>query len=291
MPKMPNGYLDALLPDEMAAKAEDIGVNKASMSASGMFVLAVLAGSFIAFGAALSTLVSTNGETIMPYGLGRLVTGFVFSLGLILVVVGGAELFTGNNLIVMAWANKRVTTTQVIRNWTIVYLGNFVGSFGIAILMFLGGTYTFAQGGVGLSALSIANTKTGLGFGHALFLGILCNVLVCLAVWMSFSGRSTVDKVVAVVPPVTAFVALGFEHSIANMYFVTYGLLIRSLAPESFWTLVGKTSTDFPTITINDFLIVNLLPVTIGNIIGGAVLVGVVYWFVYLRGKHHSAKS
>ena len=150
MPKMPNGYLDALLPDEMAAKAEDIGVNKASMSASGMFVLAVLAGSFIAFGAALSTLVSTNGETIMPYGLGRLVTGFVFSLGLILVVVGGAELFTGNNLIVMDWANKRVTTTQVIRNWTIVYLGNFVGSFGIAILMFLGGTYTFAQGGVGL---------------------------------------------------------------------------------------------------------------------------------------------
>ncbi len=278
-------YIDALLPNEMAVKAEEIGARKAAMNTSALFVLAVLAGAFIAFGAALATTVSTSGDTAMAFGVNRLLTGFVFSLGLILVVVGGAELFTGNNLIVMAWANGRVTTFQIIRNWAIVYVGNFVGAFGISVLMFLAGSHALGKSAVGMTALSIANSKSGLGFGQAVALGVLCNVLVCLAVWMSYSGRTAIDKVVAVVPPVTAFVALGFEHSIANMYFIPSGLLIKSLAPESFWTQIGRTPADFPSITMSNFFWGNLLPVTIGNIIGGAVLVGIVYWFVYLRGR------
>jgi formate/nitrite transporter len=222
---------------------------------------------------------------VLPYGVMRLLSGLVFSLGLILVVVGGAELFTGNNLIVMAWANRRIKTSALLRNWLIVYLGNFVGSFGIAILIFFSGHFSFANGKIGETALNIANGKTNLNFLQAVVLGILCNVLVCLAIWLSFSGRSTTDKVLAVVPPITAFVACGFEHSVANMYFIPAGLLLKNGADESFWTGIGKTAADYPALNLENFFLNNLIPVTIGNIIGGAFLVGIVYWFVYLKRR------
>jgi formate transporter len=279
-----NAYLiDALLPAAMAAKAEEIGLKKASMDAGRMFVLSVLAGAFIALGAIFATTVVAGASGALPYGLTRLLAGLVFSLGLILVVVGGAELFTGNNLIVMAWANRKVSTAQLLRNWGIVYLGNFVGAAGTAVLMYLGGQYQFGNGSVGAAALATAHAKVGLGFTQAVVLGILCNGLVCLAVWLTYSCRSTADKILAIIPPISAFVAAGFEHSIANMYFVPIGLLIKVAAPESFWSAIGKSAADYPDLTWERFLIGNLLPVTLGNVIGGVVLVGAVYWFVYLR--------
>lgn len=276
-------YVDPLLPTEMAVRAEEIGVRKAVMNFPALLVLSILAGSFIALGANLSTTVATGAEGVLSYGTAKLLGGIVFSLGLILVVVGGAELFTGNNLIVMAWASGKVRTSQLIRNWLIVYLGNFAGAFATAVVIYFSGQPFFAGGKIAETALSAANHKADLGFGQAIILGVLCNVLVCLAVWMSYGGRTTIDKVVAVVPPITAFVTCGFEHSIANMYFIPLGLLIKAGAPDSFWHGIGKTSGDYPGLTVQDFLLNNLIPVTIGNIIGGAFLVGIVYWFVYLR--------
>jgi formate transporter FocA len=276
-------HIDALLPAEMAAKAEEIGVKKAAMDSTRMFILAVLAGAFIALGAVFSNTVSAGAIGTLPYGIIRLLAGLVFSLGLILVVIGGAELFTGNNLIVMAWANRRISTVMVLRNWVFVYLGNFVGAIATAGLMYLSGQFTFGGGAVGIAALSTAHVKAGLGFWQAVVLGILCNGLVCLAVWLSYSGRTTADKILAIVPPITAFVAAGFEHSVANMYFIPMGLFIKSGASERFWSGIGKTAGDYPDLTWQHFFINNLLPVTVGNIIGGAVLVGAVYWFVYLR--------
>ncbi len=274
--------LNALLPAEMAARAEQIGVRKAHMSAISMFVLAVLAGAFIALGAVFSTTISA-GAGELPYGVTRLLAGLVFTLGLILVIVGGAELFTGNNLIVMAWANRKVSTGLLLKNWVIVYLGNFVGAIATAGLMFVSSQYTFGNGAVGAAALATANAKTGLDFVQAIALGILCNALVCLAVWLTFSARTTSDRILAIIPPISAFVAAGFEHSIANMYFIPFGLFIKAGAPASFWTDIGRTAADYASLTWANFLVNNLIPVTIGNIIGGAVLVGVVYWFVYLR--------
>jgi formate/nitrite transporter len=278
--------MDALLPADMAAKAELIGVKKAGAAASDLFVLALLAGAFIALGAVFSTtVVSGFAGSGWPVGVQKLLGGLTFCLGLILVVVGGAELFTGNNLIVMAWAGRRVGTGLMLRNWVIVYAGNFVGAVATAGLVFAGRQYTFGGGAVGLTALSIADAKTALGFGQAIALGILCNGLVCLAVWLTYSARSTADKILAILFPITAFVAAGFEHSVANMYYIPYALLVRAWAPATFWEAAGKTAVDFPHLTWQGFFVNNLLPVTIGNIIGGTLLVGGVYWWVYLRGK------
>lgn len=277
------GSLDALLPAEMAVKAEEIGVKKATMNFSALLALSVLAGAFIAFGAAFSTTATAGASGRLPFGLIRLVAGLVFSLGLILVVVGGAELFTGNNLIVMAWANRKISLAQMLKNWIVVYLGNFVGAFAAAALVYFSSQHTLGGGAVGAAALATAEAKTSLTFSQALTRGVLCNVLVCLAVWLSYSGRTAADKILAVVPPITAFVACGFEHSIANMYFIPVGLFIKSGASDSFWSQIGKSANEYPTLTWDQFFIANLLPVSLGNIIGGAVLVGIVYWFVYLR--------
>lgn len=274
--------LDALIPAEMAAKAEAVGAKKAHLNPVSMFVLAILAGAFIALGAVFATTVSA-GAGDLPYGLVRLLAGLVFSLGLILVIVGGAELFTGNNLIVMAWAHGTVSTQLLLKNWIIVYTGNFVGAFLTAILMFVSQQYTFGKGAVGAAALATANTKSGFDFVQAIALGILCNALVCLAVWLTFSARTTTDRILAIIPPITAFVAAGFEHSIANMYFIPIGLFIKTFAPESFWTGLGKTAADYANLTWYNFFVNNLIPVTIGNLIGGVFFVGAVYWFVYLR--------
>ncbi|MCI0477505.1 MAG: formate transporter FocA [Anaerolineales bacterium] len=275
--------LDALVPPEMATKAEQIGFKKAHMDPISVIVLAIVAGVFISFGAIFSTTITAGASGMLPYGVTRLLAGFTFSLGLILVIVGGAELFTGNNLIVMAWASRKVSAWQVVQNWICVYTGNFIGAISAVVAMFLGGQFLFANGAIGAAALATADAKCNLNFAQALVLGILCNNLVCLAVWLTFSARTATDRVMTIIPPVTAFVAAGFEHSIANMYFIPIGLLIKLGAPASFWTSIGKTAADFPNITLEKFLVNNLIPVTIGNIIGGSVLVGLVYWFVYLR--------
>jgi formate transporter len=278
-------HIDALLPAEMARRAELTGVRKAEAPGFTLLSLAVLAGAFIALGAIFATTVSAGTASTWPFGVTRLLAGLVFCLGLILVVVGGAELFTGNNLIVMAWANKKVSTYALLRNWVIVYLGNFLGSIGTAALLFYSGQYKFGGGAVGQTALSIANTKVHLGFVQAIALGVLCNALVCLAVWMTYSARSTIDKIAAIIFPISAFVAASFEHSVANMYFIPIGLFIKDLDPAFTAKIVADTGLDLTGLTWGTFLFNNLLPVTIGNIIGGAVLVAAIYWSIFLRNK------
>jgi formate/nitrite transporter len=267
----------------MARRAELLGVRKAEMPFIPMFSLSVLAGAFIALGAIFSTTITAGTSGTWPYGVTRLLAGLVFCLGLILVVVGGAELFTGNNLIVMAWANRKVSTAALMRNWIIVYLGNFVGSIGTAVLVFLGGQYKLGSGVVGQTALTIANSKVHLGFLQAIALGILCNALVCLAVWMTFSARSTTDKIIAILFPISGFVAASFEHSIANMYFIPIGLFIKDFDPAFTTKIVADAGLQLEGLNWGTFLLNNLLPVTIGNIIGGAILVAAVYWSIYLR--------
>jgi formate transporter len=278
---------DALLPPEMAARAEDVGVRKARLDAVSLLALGVLAGAFISLGAVVATTVSADAGDL-PFGVVRLLAGIAFSLGLILIIVGGAELFTGNTLIIMAWASGRVSTPLVLRNWAIVYVGNLAGALATAVVMFVSGQYAFGAGSVGLAALTIGNAKAGLEFVPAIALGMMCNALVCLAVWLTFSARTTTDRILAIVPPIAAFVAAGFEHSVANMYFIPEAIAIRSLAPEGFWSSIGRTPADFPELTLEGF-VGNLLPVTIGNVIGGAVMVGIVYWFVYLRASRSPA--
>ena len=273
----------------MARKAETSGVAKATLGPLRMFALAVLAGAFIALGAIFATTVTTG--STLPFGLTRLLSGLAFCLGLILVVGAGAELFTGNNLIVMAWADGKVTTWQLLRNWSIVYVGNFVGSVATAVMMLWSKQYTFANGVLGQNALNIANAKVNLAFGQALVLGILCNALVCLAVWLCLGGRSATDKILSIIFPITAFVAAGFEHSVANMYFITMGLLVKSSAPAEFWSQIGSSADAFANLTWGNFFLHNLVPVTLGNIIGGALMVGLVYWFIYLRPTWTGAPS
>ncbi|TMJ05987.1 MAG: formate transporter FocA [Alphaproteobacteria bacterium] len=288
---------DPLLPAAVAARAEQSGVKKASTDALTVLVLAILAGAFISFGAIFATTVgagsisvtaadgTTQFTTGLPYGVTKLLVGLAFSVGLILVLVGGAELFTGNTMIVMAWANHKVSSQNLLFNWLIVFCGNFVGAFLTAVLLFYSTQYTFGGGAVGLSALYTAHSKAALGFIPAVALGILCNALVCLAVWMCYGARTTLEKIFAIIPPVAAFIAAGFEHSIANIYYFSIALFIKAGAPDTFWTSIHKTPADFPALTWQNFLIGNLLPVTIGNIIGGSIMVGAVYWFVYLRRR------
>lgn len=282
MPIAPRHTLDALLPPEMAERAEEIGVKKASMDALTLLALAVLGGAFIALGGVFST-VALAGAGGAPWGAIRVLAGVVFSLGLVLVIVGGAELFTGNNLIVMAWAGGRIGTGSLLRNWGLVYVGNFLGAFSIALAVYLAGTYHGGAGTFGATALGIAADKLRPDFGQAVVLGILCNILVCLAVWLSYSARTTADRILAIVPPVSAFVAAGFEHSIANMYFVPLGLCIAAFDP-SFVTAAGLDATA-KALSWSAFVGRNVLPVTLGNTIGGAGLVGAVYWFIYLRPR------
>ncbi len=276
--------LDALLPADIARKAEAVGVQKTRMNVPSLLALAVLAGAFIALGGMFATTVLAGADGVVPFGISRLLSGLVFCLGLILVVVGGAELFTGNTLMVMAWAAGEVRLREMLRAWAIVYIGNFVGAIGTAALVFLSGQYLAGKGSVAGVALNLALAKVTLSFDHALFLGILCNVLVCLAVWLAFGARSTTDKVLALLFPVSAFVVAGFEHSVANMYLIPLGLFIKAWAPVALWVEIGGNAANYAALTWPAFF-VSLIPVTIGNIIGGGVLVGLVYWFIYLRPR------
>lgn len=254
---------DAYKPAKIAELVENIGVSKAVLPAVPTVMLGLMAGAFIAFGAMFFTLVMTNHD--MGLGPARLLGGIAFSLGLILVVVGGAELFTGNNFIVMAWAEHKVTSTQLLRNWCIVYIANFIGAVGAAILMFWSGLLALGDNAVSETALNIAVYKINIEPLQAFIRGILCNALVCLAVWLCFAARDVASKILAIIFPISAFVALGFEHCIANMYFIPLGMMISG----------GQ-------IGITEFLS-NIIPVTAGNIVGGSIFVAFVYWVVYLR--------
>ena len=267
-----NGLLDAYAPAQIAMRVREVGVTKATMPILTMFALATLAGAFVALGALFFTITMTTSPSGQQpaFGLMRIAGGITFSLGLILVVVGGAELFTGNNLIAMAWASGRVTTQQVMRNWGWVYLGNLVGAVGTAVLVWLAGVHTMSNGLVGETMVQIARSKIALDPVSAVARGILCNVLVCLAVWLCMGARSVTDKILATVFPITAFVACGFEHSVANMYFLPIGVALATgtSAPLS---VAGAVS--------------NLALVTLGNVLGGTILVALVYWSVYLRNS------
>lgn len=269
---------DAFSPGEIARKVEAVGVTKARLPFLQTAMLGVLAGAFIGLGALYFTLVASDAS--IGFAATRVAGGVCFSLGLLLVVVAGAELFTGNNLLAMAWAEGRISFTEVLRNWAIVCVANLVGATGLAVLVFLSGHWQMNGGEVGNTYLKIAAAKAALPVWRAFFLGVLCNILVCMAVWMALAGRSVVDKLVAIVFPISAFVAAGFEHSIANMYFFPLALLLKwsgaALPPGGELVTVGA-------------MFGNLVPVIAGNIVGGSVLVALVYWVIYLRGKDAAA--
>jgi formate transporter len=287
---------EAIIPAAMAVRAEESGIRRAASDPLAVFVLSILGGAFVGFGAIFATTItagtsptfSADGTLVssaaVPYGITRLLAGLAFCVGIIMVIIAGAELFTGNNLVVMAWASGKVRTRALLLNWALSFAGNSLGAAMTAALMFLTTQYTFGGGAVGLVALNTANAKASLAFIPALTLGIMCNALVCLAVWMCFSARTNIDRVITAVPPIAAFAAAGFEHCIANAYFIPMGMFIKAGAPDSFWKAVNKSAADFPDLTWGNFF-GNLIPVTAGNIIGGSLMVAAVYWFVYLRKK------
>jgi len=261
---------DAFSPSEISEKVEKVGVVKAHLKTWQSLMLGMLAGGFIGLGALYYTLVVS--DTQLSFAVSRVLGGMTFSLGLILVVVGGAELFTGNNLLVMAWAERKITTTELLRNWVLVYVANAIGAMGLAVIVYFSHHAGMNQGAVATAYVKIAAAKTALPFAEAFLKGVLCNLLVCLAVWMALAGRSVTDKVIVIVFPISAFVAAGFEHSVANMYFIPLGILLKDSV-----TVAGL---DVSTLNWEGFA-GNLLPVTLGNIFGGSVLVAAIYYIVY----------
>ncbi|HOZ64537.1 MAG TPA: formate/nitrite transporter family protein [Burkholderiaceae bacterium] len=262
---------DSYAPREIAERIETVGVAKAHMATLPLLMLGVLAGAFIGLGSLFYVLVKS--DPTLGFAAGSVLGGLVFSLGLLLVVVAGAELFTGNNLLALAWADRKISSADVLRNWVLVCLANFVGAAGLAALVFASGHTDLNAGAIAQQVVKIALAKQDLSFGHAFFRGVLCNVLVCMAVWMAMAGRSVTDRMVAIVLPVTAFVAAGFEHSIANMYFMPLAMLIQHFNPAASangivtWAGMGA----------------NLVPVIAGNLVGGSVLVGLTYHVIYRR--------
>jgi formate/nitrite transporter len=269
-----NFNMDAYSPQQIAERVDNIGVTKARLPLLSMAMLGMLAGAFIGLGALYYTLVVSDAS--LSFAVARVLGAVCFSLGLLLVVVAGAELFTGNNLLAMAWADGKVSTAEVLRNWAVVCAANFVGAAGLALLVFLSGHTGMNGGAIAQSYLKIAIAKSTMPVAELFFRGVLCNVLVCMAVWMVLAGRSVVDKFFAIVLPVSAFVAAGFEHSIANMYFFPLALLLK----ESGIALPAGADA----ITVYAMLR-NLVPVILGNIFGGSVLVALVYYVIYIRPK------
>lgn len=265
-----------LTPAQMNEYAAETAEQKAKMITRRTFLLAILAGMYIGFGGLLVVLVGT-GATTLPYGLVKLLMGLVFSIGLILVVIGGGELFTGSTIVALAGVNKKISWSKVFKNWGLVYLGNFVGALILAALILLSKQYQLGGGLISESILKIAASKLHYSFVAAVFMGILCNIFVCLGVWLSYSAKSTEGKILAIIFPITAFVALGFEHSVANMYLLSSAWLIRIFDPA-----VAALYSGSSFITLYNIVVVNLIPVTIGNIIGG-LFVWLMYHFAYKK--------
>lgn len=270
----------AKTPPSVAEAVCNAGCKKTELPLGKMFVLGILAGVYIGFGGQLATTVTQDLAKYVGTGLSQLMGGSVFSVGLMLVVIGGAELFTGNNLIALACCHRKASVTGLLKNWGVVYISNFVGSVLLAYIVFYGGLYLMGDSALGVKALAIANAKVNLTFVQAVCRGILCNWLVCLAVWMAVSSSNVIGKIFSCFFPIMAFVASGFEHSIANMYFIPMGLLLKDVP-----AVVAQSGLNLSNLTWAGFLVNNLLPVTIGNLIGGAFFVATLYWFVYLRGQ------
>ena len=275
---------DLILPSEVAKVAEEAGVYKATKKPFDTFFLAITAGVFISI-AFVFYITATTGAGPTPWGLSKLVGGICFSLGLMLVVVCGADLFTSTVLTMVAKASGRITWGQLARNWINVYVGNFFGAMFFVALIWFAGQAMAANGAWGLNVLQTADHKMHHTFLEAVCLGTLANLMVCMAVWMSYSGRSLTDKMLAMVLPVAMFVASGFEHSIANMFLIPLAIIIKDFSGPEFWQATGATASQFSHLTVSNFITDNLIPVTIGNIIGGGFLVGLTYWVIYLRDK------
>ena len=266
------------MPKEIAEAICESGGAKAELPLDRMFVLAVLAGAYIAFGCHLATVVSMDSQPIIGAGLTSLIMGSVFSVGLMLVVLGGAELFTGNSLMALSCLSGKAKLTGLLRSWAVVYAGNFVGALIMTAFVFAGGMYGINGGSLGLREVAIANAKVNIPFVEAFFRGILCNWLVCLAVWIATSSTDTIGKIFACFFPIMAFVTSSFEHSVANMFFIPIGILAKGVP-----AIASKTTLDLANLTWEGFVSRNLLPVTLGNIVGGAFFVATLYWYAYLR--------
>ncbi|MDP6804530.1 MAG: formate/nitrite transporter family protein [Rhodospirillales bacterium] len=277
---------DAYAPAEIARSVQLTAMTKAKLAMTPLLGLSALAGAFISFGAMFYTLVLTGAGP--EFGPPRLLAGIAFSLGLVLVLVGGAELFTGNSLMVMGWADRKVTTRDLLRNWIASYVGNFAGAIGIVAMATVAGVIHLGDDGVGFSAVKIAAGKVELPFHVAFVRGVLCNVLVCLAVWLCLAAHSVTAKILAIVFPISAFVALGFEHSIANMYLIPMGIL--AAADANIAAAAAAEGIELAGLGVRGFM-ANLIPVTLGNIVGGGGLVALTYYVIYLRGDHGGAGS
>ncbi|ANU35955.1 formate transporter FocA [Vibrio scophthalmi] len=277
---------DSLLPPQMAERAAEIGLGKATKDPVKSFLLAISAGIHIGIAFIFYTTVTT-GTSEMAWGMTRLIGGIAFSLGLILVVVTGGELFTSSVLTLVARASGKISWGMLFKNWCVVYVGNMIGAVLLVGCMLMTKQYMFDHGQVGLNAMAISQHKLHHGFMPAVALGIMCNVLVCIAVWMTFSGRTLTDKIMVMILPVAMFVSAGFEHCIANMFQVPMAIGIKNFAPAEFWQMTGANIADYADLNMVDFIINNLIPVTLGNIIGGGVFVGMWYWLIYLRDDQH----
>jgi formate/nitrite transporter len=274
---------DVRPPEKIAETATRTGAKKAALDWPVLAVLGVMAGLYISFGGLFATVAMAGAEGAMPYGASRILAGIVFSLGLILVVVGGAELFTGNTLLVVAWAEDRARLSDIAGAWALAWLTNLAGAL-LAVGLALAAGLAMAGGGAfGAAALKTAHAKGSLDFGTAFASGVLANTLVCLGVWMAWGARSAADKVLVIIPPIAAFVALNTEHSVANMSLIPLGWGVRELAGSEFWVATGLSPADFEGASLEGF-VANIIPATLGNIVGGAA-VGAAYWFAYLRPK------
>ena len=273
---------DSLMPPQMAERAADTGVSKAPKRAYKSFLLAISAGIHIGIAFVFYTVVTTGAHD-MPYGVTKLLGGLAFSLGLILVVITGGELFTSTVLTLVAKASGKISWMQLVKNWIVVYFGNMAGSILLVIIMLSTKQYMEDGGQLGLNAMAISQHKLHHTFIQAFSLGLMCNILVCLAVWMTFSARSLTDKVMVMILPVAMFVSSGFEHCIANMFQVPMAIGIKYFAPESFWQMTGADIAHYADLNFMTFFVNNLFPVTLGNIVGGGVFVGMWYWLIYLK--------
>ncbi|GAB2664492.1 formate transporter FocA [Vibrio panuliri] len=277
---------DSLLPPQMAERAAEIGLGKATKDPTKSLLLAISAGIHIGIAFIFYTTVTT-GTSEMAWGLSRLIGGIAFSLGLILVVVTGGELFTSSVLTLVARASGKISWGMLFKNWLVVYIGNLIGALLLVACMLVTKQYMFGHGEVGLNAMAISQHKLHHSFFQAVALGIMCNVLVCIAVWMTFSGRTLTDKIMVMILPVAMFVSAGFEHCIANMFQVPMAIGIKTFAPAEFWQMTGANIADYADLNLMGFITNNLIPVTLGNIIGGGVFVGMWYWLIYLRDDIH----
>jgi len=282
--------LEVLMPDALAQAWEKLGAKKAHQPLSTQFMLGILGGAFIGIGGMFAMITASGAEGMMAYGLTRLLMGIAFSLGLLLVVLAGAQLFTSDCLMVMGWAGGRLGFGRVMRVWSTVWLGNLVGGVVFALLLFLAGNYMSGKGEVGATALYFASYKASLPVGKAFFMGILCNVLVSLAAYLALAGRTLTDKVLAIIFPISAFIAAGFEHCVANMFFIPYGLMIKFGASEAFWATEAGQRVAGLNIPLDQFA-VNMAAVTFGNWVGGGLLVGAFYWMIYCRPRQKLASS